>query len=273
MENSEPTDAELIAQLEQRQREAATEGAELISSLSHSRTMGILSRSMDPLTAEQIARRDAENIERERSREMRARAELWLSFANGRGSRYADCRLETFDTSSPKQAAAVNALKEYRDTMADRLADGEGIVLFGPKGTGKDHLLVSLCPVAFAMGKRVVWQNGMDLFGEMRDRMDSGESERALVSRLVYPDVLYLSDPVPPIGSLTEFQASMMFRILDGRYSRRKATWCSVNVSKGSELEERMGPQNVDRLRDGALSIHCDWPSYRAVSKHITGRG
>lgn len=269
MENSE--EAELIAELERKQRDAAATGAELIGDIA-SRRAGSTPSRLAPLTDEQIARRDAENRERERDREMRARAELWRAFVDVRGSRYADCRLETFDTSSPKQAAAVKALKEYRDTLADRLADGEGVVLFGPKGTGKDHLLVALCPVLFAMGKRVVWQNGMDLFGEMRDRMDSGESERALVARLVYPDVLYLSDPVPPIGSLSEFQASMMFRILDGRYSRRKATWCSVNVSKGSELEERMGPQNVDRLRDGALSIHCDWPSYRTVSKHVTGR-
>ncbi len=145
-------------------------------------------------------------------------------------------------------------------------------MLFGPKGTGKDHLLVALCRAAIVAGKYVLWQNGMDLFGDIRDRMDTADSERALINRLVAPDVLYLSDPVPPLGNLTEFQSSMMFRILDGRYSRRKPTWCSVNASKGAELESRMGPQNVDRLRDGALSIHCDWPSYRAVSRHVTGK-
>lgn len=272
MENSEPTEAEIVAELEQKQKAIAAESAELIGDIAHRRTMGDLSRSMGPLTDEQLARRDADIREKDRQREMYARADRWRAFIAERGDRYADCRLETFDSSSPKQAAAVKALIEYRESMADRLAEGEGIVLFGPKGTGKDHLLVALCPTVFAIGKHVVWQNGMDLFGEMRDRMDSGESERALISRLVHPDVLYLSDPVPPIGSLTEFQASMMFRILDGRYSRRKATWCSVNVSKGAELEERMGAQNVDRLRDGALSIHCDWPSYRAVSRHVTGK-
>jgi DNA replication protein DnaC len=84
-----------------------------------------------------------------------------------------------------------------------------------------------------------------------------------LVNRMVQPDVLYLSDPLPPFGNLTAHQATMLFRILDARYSRSKPTWVSVNVVSGLELDERIGAQNGDRLRDNAICILCDWPSYR----------
>ncbi len=36
-----------------------------------------------------------------------------------------------------------------------------------------------------------------------------------------------------------------------------------MNVSSGEEAEKRIGAQIVDRLRDGALSIVCNWPSHR----------
>lgn len=262
----ELSEQEIIADIERRQREAAAEAPATIT------VAKLLRAPPKALTAEEIALRDAEIAERERRRQQQLLTERWTEFIGIRGARYKTATLSNFTATEQKQIDAIAALTEYRDTMATRLAEGEGVVLFGPKGTGKDHLLVALARAAIIAGFRVTWQNGMDLFGEMRDRIDSQDSERAFVNRFIYPDVLYLSDPVPPIGSLTDFQAAMMFRILDGRYSRRKPTWCSVNVSKGSELDARMGSQNVDRLRHGALSIHCDWPSYRAVAKHVTAQ-
>lgn len=126
-------------------------------------------------------------------------------------------------------------------------------------------MIASPARAATLAGKFVTWQNGMDLFGDIRDAMDTGDTERSLVARLVAPDVLYMSDPLPPIGKLTEFQAGLLFRVLDGRYNRRRPTWATINVSSGAELDDRIGPQNGDRLRDGALAIFCDWSSYRKV--------
>ena len=57
-----------------------------------------------------------------------------------------------------------------------------------------------------------------------------------------------------------------LFRILDGRYSRRRPTWVTVNVSSRAELNERLTPQNADRLRDGALAVFCDWQTYRKTA-------
>jgi DNA replication protein DnaC len=189
----------------------------------------------------------------------------WPAWLNQSSVRSEDCWLKNFDQSHDHQAAAVSQLADYCREAARRVGAGEGLLLFGPKGTGKDHLIVAVARAAIRVGKSVRWQNGMDLFGDIRDAIDKGDAEREIVRRLVAPDVLYLSDPLPPVGNLTEFQGSMLFRILDGRYSRRKPTWCSVNVASGNELDGRMGAQNGDRLRDGALAIFCDWPSYRKV--------
>lgn len=217
-------------------------------------------------TPEEIERRNraAEDQRRwERQCERRGR---WSSLVESRGSRYGDCTLETFDAQTSEQKAALNAVRTYIEDIGQNIRSGLGIVFYGPRGTGKDHLAMAVCREAIRNDLRVKWQNGMDLFGDIRDAMtEDGESEKKFVDRMVRPDLLYLSDPLPPIGSLTQFQAAMLFRILDARYSRMKPLVCTVNVANRTEFDERIGPQNSDRIRDGAIAVFCNWQSYRKV--------
>lgn len=185
------------------------------------------------------------------------------------GRRYAACRLSNFAIADgpegERQSAVVGRLRTYAENMRTELEAGNGILLFGPSGTGKDHLLVAMATAAIIRyGRDVRWASGMEFFGQVRDAMDSGESEHALISHYTRPEVLILSDPLPPFGDLTPHQAAMLYRVIDGRYRERRPTWVSLNVRDRAEAEKRMGVPIVDRLRDGALAMPCDWSSYRA---------
>lgn len=192
----------------------------------------------------------------------------WSGFLDRRGGRYLECRLTNFKCDMPKQTTAINKLTDYVDNIRDRVSAGDGIVLYGARGTGKDHLAVAVCREAIRNDVEVHWVNGMEFFGQVRDALDDKKTtEYSLISALVCPSLLYISDPLPPSGALTDFQQAMLFRVLDARYSQLRPCIMTVNAANGKELDERLGGQNADRIRHGALAIHCDWPSYRKVQQ------
>jgi len=226
------------------------------------------------------------------------------------GRKYVESTLGNYQCSVPNQSKAIWALENYADNLLHKLEVGTNIILHGPSGTGKDHMLIGLakkillqageskrirgfCHKIISTGIKTVehfeiyrndpvvperiffsvhvhWENGMDLYGDMRDIIDNRyQTEDRFIAGMTLPDILILSDPLPPRGSITDFQSQVLFRILDTRYRQCKPTWVTLNVRGAAEGDERLGPQLVDRLRDGALSIHCDWPSYRKVSQSI----
>jgi len=205
--------------------------------------------------------------EDEQQRRIRAaidRQDRLVEFHRAVGERLAEATLENYVCREPGQARVVEALQEYASNIVAEVAAGAGIVLFGPSGSGKDHLLTALGRVAIGKyGLKLRWSNGMDLLGELRDRIAENEAEEQWVKRMARPDVLYISDPIPPRGELTTYQSSMLGRVLDRRHRDRRPTWVSMNVSHSTEADAIMGAPLVDRLKAGAIAAFCNWPSYR----------
>jgi len=184
------------------------------------------------------------------------------------GRRYSMCRLDTFKLSADPtvknlQQTTLASLQAFVDDLPNRIATGSGLFIYGPAGSGKDHLLSSVLFEAAGLGFSVHWVNGVDAFGRFRDNIRDGGDESDLIRKLVAPAVLAISDPVPPIGDVGTYQRSMLFRVFDRRYRDRKPTWITANVAGRDEADKRLGVQLVDRLTDESLSLGCNWPSYR----------
>ena len=205
-----------------------------------------------------------QHAQAERHQQMRERQDAVHAFLRTVGTRYQDCRLENFEATLPAQKAAVARLSDYRDSLPDQVLAGNGIVLYGGAGSGKDHCLIGLARKAIAKyGMSIGWTNGADLFARFRDSMDADTTEARIVKQYTTPRILILSDPVPARGQLTDFQSATLLRIVDARYRACRPTWCSMNVSSSREADDTIGAALTDRLRHGALCLHFDWPSYR----------
>jgi DNA replication protein DnaC len=187
----------------------------------------------------------------------------WGDLVRVIGDRYKACRLDNFEVRTESQESVVGSLRQFCENLDENITAGRGIVLFGPPGVGKDHLLIAMAHEVVTISKTIQWLNGMDLFAERRDYIKRDLPEKDLLREYERPDVLIISDPVPPFGELKEGQAEFLFRLIDWRYRRLKPIFVSANFSDSDDAKSRIGSQVLDRLKDGSLCLHCNWASYR----------
>jgi DNA replication protein DnaC len=228
--------------------------------------LGERHRFLMEATDEQLDARIAAAADASRERQTQARQEAdWAHVVKAIGTRYADCRLPDYQVYAKGQRGAINLAVGYANDIADQVAAGRCVVLYGRPGTGKDFIVAALLRLAVLdAGLSAKWINGQDFYGRIRDAMDDGgEREAKIIGDLVQPNILAISDPVPPKDAVTAFQQSLLYRAIDGRYRNCKATWVTMNVATRAEAEQRMGAAVVDRLTQDSVAIFCDWPSYR----------
>ena len=155
--------------------------------------------------AAEIRIREAEqrfNAEVKQDREI---LEAWKPIRNAgnalidaRGLRYADATLDNYVGKLPEQTKIIQQLRDYAENSSELVPKGQNVILLGPKGTGKDHLLMALAKeVLRCSGFTTKWENGCDIHQRFRE---SAISNRPTVSPVFAPspDILSISDPLPP---------------------------------------------------------------------------
>lgn len=220
---------------------------------------------IEPKPTQEELERDAERRRRETVEQSRIKRQAsWNSLLERVGRRYRGCTLENYQADTGPQQLALENVRAYITRIDENVKQGRGALMFGPPGTGKDHLAVAIMRSAVDSGAKVEWTDGSDFYGAVRDNIDGEKTEAAFLKRFTSPDMLVVSDPLPPVGAVNSgFQLSMLFRIIDRRYRDMRATVMTLNVANRSEAEQRLSPNIVDRLAHGAMAIHCNWPSYR----------
>lgn len=191
------------------------------------------------------------------------RLKAFREFVVHRGRRYATCTLDSFADVDGAHGV-LQSLKAFCEQMVDRLRGGQGgLVLLGPPGTGKDHLLMGVMRTAILEhGLRVRWFDGLRLFDELRQHI-ADNSVSAFVSELCKVQVLAISDPVPPRDMLSTYELSKLREIVDRRYSDGMATWITTNVQTPEDAQRLFTEAVLSRLLDGALELFCGWSCYR----------
>ena len=193
------------------------------------------------------------------------REQAVLRLAHQLGPRYAPGRVQPdgFELYHPDQGVALAAVKAFADGITARVEAGDGLLLHGPVGTGKDRLLAWLLYRAAWSGYAAAWVNGQTLFAESRDAMDTGRRESEFLAHWTAPRVLGISDPLPPAGAPSAWNLTLLGRLLDERYRALRPTWFTLNVAGSGEAERKLSAPVFDRIIDGAEVVPCFWPSYR----------
>lgn len=213
-----------------------------------------------------------DHAEDERRRVNERKFRRWNELISSIGARYEGCRLTNLepmgdDAAQQRHADAIRKLKLLSENMFEHVRSGGNVILYGPPGTGKDHLLVALLRFAIGHDFKIRWSNGQDLFGTFRDRIDTDVSEETGIREFSDPDILAISDPVPPKGSASDFSTTMLYRVIDRRYRQLRSTWITANVAKADEARQELSGPIFDRLIDNCVAVFCNWPSFRQSRK------
>ena len=223
---------------------------------------------LSQMTSEQRSTLDEQEKAREQKATASRRAACAAALATRMGRRYSRERssLDAFRLDHRQQveakATVANFIADYRFDL--------GVVLYGSVGTGKDHLLAALLYAAADGGLTASWVNGQEIYSRFRDAMDSKVSEESIMRDFSTPDVLGISDPIPPVidpAKPSAWRTELLFRVLESRYRDCKSTWITLNAQSPEDAERKLSEPVFDRLKHDAVLIPCFWPSFREPAK------
>jgi DNA replication protein DnaC len=145
------------------------------------------------------------------------KSQRWRHFLSARGTRYESCRFENFEILTPQMQSAINRLLRVASDPANR----QNIILLGPPGSGKDHLLASCVYRRIAaVPTSVEWCSGPLLYSEMRSAIANKQSESNILAKYKNCEILVLSDVATQV--LTDYQSELLYSIVDHRYNRER---------------------------------------------------
>lgn len=169
---------------------------------------------------------------------------------------------KTLDEFKVQESAVPQATFDYLASL-EWIRGHENLVLCGPAGTGKSHLLVALGHAAVAAGLRVRYFAGIELV-ETLYRGQADNSVGRILAGLLRADLVIVDElgfaPLDPTGS------QLLFRVVAAAYERR-----SLAVASHFPFEEwsRFLPETItatsllDRLLHHATVVVTSGESFR----------
>jgi DNA replication protein DnaC len=149
------------------------------------------------------------------------------------------------------------------------LSEGRNIILLGPPGVGKTHLVIALGIKVAEMGHRVYFTTASDLAHKLTKAVDGNRLHRELKA-LTQPKLLIIDE----VGYLTldPLQASLLFQVICTRYQKNQPIAVTSNkaFSDWGEIfseDAIMASAALDRLLHRSTVINIKGKSYRLKEK------
>jgi DNA replication protein DnaC len=154
------------------------------------------------------------------------------------------CTFDNFQDKTPSLQGIKKAVRDWAMRVYKQTDGRRWLYLCGACGCGKTHLCAAAANGLRAAGVSVLFMTTPVLLGTLKADLNRTED---FINQLSVVPVLVLDD----LGTepLTEWAASILFRIIDGRYTTRRPLLVSSNLTL-----ERLGSERIaSRLGDVRL--------------------
>lgn len=197
----------------------------------------------------------------------------WMKILSDKvGIAYTDRSFDNFEVYDDDQERVLHELREFQREVFENVMSGRGLILFGNKGVGKDHLLSALMFDALRRyGIRAWYRNGREFFEQCAaDRKRKfNPQDLSMLNTKFFCNVrlLVISDLTIEKEPLGYWEKNDLYTVVEYRRKMNLPTWYSFNVQGASEAEECYGGQIMERMTTNALILYCGWQRWQDYLK------
>jgi DNA replication protein DnaC len=178
---------------------------------------------------------------------------------------------KTFDVWEPDRSAIPPKTQRALQTL-EWIDRAEVLVICGPSGTGKSHVVEALGHLAIDQGKTVAWHT-LETLAQLLRRHRADDSTNKAISKLIRADLVVVDD----VGLLpvSADAAEALFRVIDAAYEKRSiAISSNVDPSGFDELMPKsIATATVDRLLHHAHVIITEGEDSYRLAQATAGKG
>lgn len=174
---------------------------------------------------------------------------------------YADSCFADYQTNTKDQEKSLRLAQAYVENYSSNPA--RSLIFSGTTGTGKTHLAIAIVKSLLNRGLECRYTTLGNALTAIKETYasESTRHESEVLNDYIRPDVLVLDEI--GIVSLSKADDMLLYKIIDGRYIKKKGTIVISNLST-DELKNFMGDRISDRLRSNDIRvIKMDFESYR----------
>lgn len=185
----------------------------------------------------------------------------------------------------PRDTEDINAQKWWAayDKAIAAAEKGAMILLYGIHGSGKTQIAARVAidissraikakkegqfTVGSPIEKPRIYRKAMEFFNDIRATYDTpGETEKSAIERYASARLVCI-DEAHERGE-KPFEDRQLTLLIDKRYDAMMPTILITNLQK-KDFAKSLSPAIYSRMTENAVSIHCDWESFRAKMRDI----
>ena len=168
----------------------------------------------------------------------------------------------TFDADNGKRPELIQTARKYAELFPEYLKGGNGLLFYGPVGTGKTFAAACIANAVIDQG----YTARMTDFGTVRNTLFSARDKQKYINELCAPDLLIVDD----LGAeaKTEYMQETVFNVINSRTCTGKPMIITTNLTR----EELSNPSEIgykriyDRIPERCLAVHVAGDSLRVAS-------